>query len=71
MWLLKFRDSRVEAAFVRHFPVAQLTTDVIFNGVLSAVTLSSSIRFVPQFPMIEKVRVAWILQPRSWPGACC
>ncbi len=27
MWLLEFRDSRVEAAFARHFPVAQLTTD--------------------------------------------
>ena len=46
----------MEAAFSRYFSEMQLPLDVVFNFVLSAVTLSSSIKFIPQFPVLDRVR---------------
>lgn len=55
--LLEFRDRRVEAAFARHFSGTQLGLDFLFNGVLSAVTFLSCVKYIPgNFPFSEKAR---------------
>lgn len=54
--LLSFRHHYVETAYRHHFSAAQLSLDVVFNAVLSAVTLSSTIKFWRFCTPLEKVR---------------
>ena len=53
--LLTFADGRVESAYRRHFSAAQLSLDVVFNAVLSAVTLSSTVKFWRECTPLERV----------------
>ena len=55
--LLTFADGRVEATYRRHFSAAQLSLDVVFNAVLSAMTLSSTVKFWRECTPLERVRL--------------
>lgn len=67
--LLTFADKRVESAYRHHFSAAQLSLDVVFNAVLSAVTLSSTVKFWRECTPLERVsslrEAACIESPRA------
>lgn len=64
--LLEFKDKRLEATVAQHFPKTQLPLDVVFNIVLSAVTFSSSVKFISQFPPLDKVKAQQNSHCLSW-----